>query len=282
MSYPYFFISRENVSDNTIFITGKNYNHLVRVLRVKSGDKVEISDNEAKRYITEVAEIKKEKAILLIKKVRNITKSYPMLTLFLSILKKDAMELAIQKTAEIGIDEIVPVFSGRVVVNIDKNKIGSRISRWNEIAAGASKQCRRDFLCRVFNAVKINSLNTSLFDIFFIPVENNFFSKDCISIGEIADFFKSRKDRFKNGIRKDKYAVRSEEDKPKSKNGLKKIGYLIGPEGGFEDKELEILIKKGAVPVNFGKNILRAETASIYFLSVLDYLFKTLNIYQCY
>jgi 16S rRNA (uracil1498-N3)-methyltransferase len=50
---------------------------------------------------------------------------------------------------------------------------------------------------------------------------------------------------------------------------------LIGPEGGFDEKEIEMLSGKGSILINFGKNILRAETASIYFLSILDYLIKS-------
>ena len=56
---------------------------------------------------------------------------------------------------------------------------------------------------------------------------------------------------------------------------MQKIAYIIGPEGGFDQNEVSLLAKKGAVAVTFGKNILRSETAAIYFLSVLDYLIKT-------
>ncbi|MBM3712776.1 MAG: 16S rRNA (uracil(1498)-N(3))-methyltransferase [Actinobacteria bacterium] len=279
MSCPYFFINKENIVDNSIFISGNDYNHLVRVLRTKTGDTVEVSDNESRRYSASVAEIRKEKAVLLINEIRNISRSYPQITLFLCILKKDTMEYAIQKTAEIGIDEIAPVFSRRVVVELGSSKIEGRISRWQNIAEAASKQCMRDFECRVLDAVKINAVNPSLFDIFFIPLESKILNKDHISLAELDYFLKSSRDKCENESGEDKGAAGGKKDKYKYriKKDLKKIGYIIGPEGGFEDNEVEMLLKKGAVPINFGKNILRSETASIYFLSVLDYIFKTLN-----
>jgi len=304
MNSPYFFINKENVVDNSIIISGSNYNHLVRVLRLRAGDAVEVSDNESKRYRTSVAEIRKKEAVLVVKEIGNLKKSFPQITLFLCILKKDAMEYAIQKTVEIGIDEIVPVFSDRVVVELDRDKIKSKILRWQNIAESASKQCRRDFICRVKDAVKINWIEPALSDIFFIPVERELFSREGISLVKLDDFLKSAEDRFGDKAwkeeagqeeagkgkaekeeagkdRKDKYAKRHHQEEYKYKNergngkNLRKISYVIGPEGGFENNEVDMLVKKGAVPVNFGKNILRSETASVYFLSVLDYIFKT-------
>jgi 16S rRNA (uracil1498-N3)-methyltransferase len=262
MSYPYFFISKKNIIDNSIFVSGEDFIHLAKVLRAKVGDIVEVSDNESKRYKASITEIRKEMAVLCIKEVKDISKNYPQISLFIGILKKEAMEISIQKTAEIGIDEIIPVFSSRVVIELDKDKIDSRISRWQHIATGASKQCKRDYICKVSDAVKVSSINPSLFDLFFITVENPFFNKSYISLDKLSDFLRNKKDEYKN----------------KSEKDFRKLGYIIGPEGGFENSEIEILIQRGAIPINFGKNILRSETASIYFLSILDYLFKTVDV----
>jgi len=157
------------------------------------------------------------------------------------------MELAIQKTAEIGIESIIPVFSGRVI--LEKEKIKNKVLRWQLIAEQASKQCKSDFICKVLAPVNITEIEPSAYETFFIPYENS-------SI--------ENKDNF-NAI--DKYVFTNKKSK-----GM--VAYLIGPEGGFEEKEIELLSKKGSILINFGNNILRAETASIYFLSILDYLFK--------
>jgi 16S rRNA (uracil1498-N3)-methyltransferase len=262
MSHTYFFISKKNIVDNSIFISGEDFIHLAKVLRAKVGNVVEVSDSESKRYKASITEISKERAVLCVKEVNDIAKNYPQISLFISILKKEAMEISIQKTAEIGIDEIIPVFSSRVVIELGKDKIDSRVSRWQHIAIGASKQCKRDFICKVSDVVKVSSINPSLFDLFFIPVENPFFNKDYVSLDKLSDFLRNKKDEYKN----------------KNEKNFRKLGYIIGPEGGFENSEIEMLLQKGAIPINFGKNILRSETASIYFLSILDYLFKTVDV----
>ena len=155
------------------------------------------------------------------------------------------MELAIQKTAEIGIESIIPVFSERVI--LDKEKIKNKVLRWQLIAEQASKQCKRDFICKVLPPVNFAEIDPSAYETFFIPYESP-------SI--------ENKDNF-NAI--EKYVFTNKKNKGR-------IAYLIGPEGGFDEKEIEMLAKKGSILVNFGSNILRAETASIYFLSILDYL----------
>jgi 16S rRNA (uracil1498-N3)-methyltransferase len=247
MTYPYFFTSSDNIKENSIVITGNDFNHLVNVLRVRVGDYVEISDNKRYRYMAEVTSIGKSEAGLKINKKIEIFRSKHGIVLFQCILKREAMELAIQKTAEIGIESIIPVFSERVI--LDKEKIKNKVLRWQLIAEQASKQCKSDFICKVLPTVNFAEIDPSAYETFFIPYE----------IPNIEN-----KDNF-NAIEKYVFA---------SKKNKSRIAYLIGPEGGFDEKEIEMLSGKGSILVNFGSNILKAETASIYFLSILDYLIK--------
>lgn len=247
MTYPYFFTNGDNIKENSIVITGNDFNHLVNVLRVRAGDYVEISDNNRYRYMAEVTSIGKSEAGLKINKKIEISRSKPGIVLFQCILKREAMEIAIQKTAEIGIESIIPVFSERVI--LDKEKIKNKVLRWQIIAEQASKQCKSDFICKVLPPVNFAEIEPSAYETFFIPYESP-------SI--------ENKDNF-NAI--EKYVFTSKKNKGR-------IAYLIGPEGGFDEKEIEMLSGKGSVLINFGSNILKAETASIYFLSILDYLIK--------
>ena len=125
MTYPYFFTSSDNIKENSIVITGNDFNHLVNVLRVRTGDYVEISDNNRYRYMAEVTSIGKSEVRLKINKKIEIFRSKTGIVLFQCILKREAMELAIQKTAEIGIESIIPVFSERVI--LDKEKIKNKV-----------------------------------------------------------------------------------------------------------------------------------------------------------
>jgi len=245
MTYPYFFTSSDNIKENCIVITGDDFNHLVNVLRVKIGDYVEISDNDRYKYMAELTSMGKSEAMLKINKKIEIIKNKTKILLFQCILKREAMELAIQKTTEIGIDSIVPVFSDRVI--LDEGKIKNKVLRWQLIAEQASKQCKRDFICKVLPPVNIAEIDPLAYGTFFIPFENPSIENK------------------KNFGALEKYILNDTKNKGN-------IAYLIGPEGGFDAKEVKMLSKKGSIPVNFGSNILRAETASIYFLSILDYL----------
>jgi 16S rRNA (uracil1498-N3)-methyltransferase len=247
MTYPYFFTDSDNIKETSIIITGNDFNHLVNVLRVKIGDYVEISDNNRYRYMAEVTSIGKSKVELKINKKIKIIRGKTGIVLYQCILKREAMELAIQKTAEIGVECIIPVFSERVI--LDKEKIKNKVFRWQLIAEQASKQCKSDFICEVQTPVNISEIDICAYETFFIPYENP-------SIKNKSNF---------NAI--EKYIFTNKKSKGR-------IAYLVGPEGGFGQKEIEMLSGKGSILINFGKNILRAETASIYFLSILDYLIE--------
>lgn len=247
MTYPYFFTSSDNIKEDCIVVTGNDFNHLINVLRVRIGDYVEISDNDRYKYVAELAGTRKSEASLKINKKIEIIRDKTEISLFQCVLKREAMELAIQKTTEIGIESIIPVFSDRVI--LDKGKIKNKVDRWQLIAEQASKQCKRDFICKVLPPVNITEINPLSYETFFIPFEN---------------WSVENKNNFKT---LEKYISANKKDK-------NKIAYLIGPEGGFDEKEIGMLSKKGSILISFGKNVLRAETASIYFLSILDFLIK--------
>ncbi len=236
MSYPYFFIGPHSIEGDKIRIESEDRNHLINVLRSKIGDAVYVSDNADNRYETEILDIGKTEAILLIKDKIRIFKKTPRVSLFQCVLKKNSMELVIQKSTEIGVDRIIPVISARVIT--DKKDISGKTSRWQKISDGASKQSKRDYKCEVTPPEEIHDIKVSDFDLFYIPYEES----SC-GIENLTDV-----------------------------KNASSIGYVIGPEGGFETSELDFLRQRGAREINFGKNIYRSETASIYFLSVLDYL----------
>jgi len=238
MSYPFFFINADDIEGNKIKIRGEDLNHLVNVLRGKVGDKVYISDNANYRYETEIIDIKGPEAVLIIKDKEKIARKIPQLTLFQCVLKKNSMEFVIQKSTEIGVDRIIPVISGRVIT--DKKKVAGKVSRWQKISNSASEQSRRDYKCEILPPEDIYSIKVSDYDLFYVPYEEG--------TGRI-------------------------ENLTEVKNALS-VGYVIGPEGGFEVSEINHLKDKGAKEIKFGKNIYRSETAAIYFLSLLDYLTK--------
>ena len=214
---------------------------------------MDLSDNERFRYKAVIKKIKKDSAELQVKEKLGIYRKIPELFLLQCILKKEAMEFSIQKTVEIGVDSIVPVLSERVVAGPSKEKIQKKISRWQQISIAASKQCKRDFICNIGNPIELKKIDVKGYGLFLSPVENDAPIDDC------AHPFLPLKDILEKG----------------SLRKYKSIAYIIGPEGGFSEREKQYLKEKGSKLINFGKNILRSETSSVYFLSILDYLIKT-------
>ncbi len=264
MTIPYFFINKSAITNNKIIIdkSDSNYKHLVTVLRVKKGEKIIFSDNKSFKYFGLIDKIQGNSLEIIINKKIPLVKNIPKISLYQCLIKKEAMELVIQKTAEIGVEDITPVFSKRSVVIINKNEILKKINRWQLIAINASMQCKRDFICNINMPKNINLVDVSSYDIFFILTEEIYFGMNKIKVKKTSGNKNNKNlDIFFNIFNK-------------NFKSIKKVGFITGPEGGFEENEVKDLIRKGAVPFNFTNNILRSETASIYFLSVIDFLFQ--------
>ena len=275
MSHPYFFISRENISGSQIEILGDDLKHLSQVLRAKPGDKVEISDNCSYRYDTEIIEIKKNSAQLKILNKSEIIKSQIEVYLFQCILKRSSMELVIQKAAETGLNAVVPVKSSRIAVSeIKDNK---KLLRWQKIALEASKQSKRNFKCEVLNELNLNDIDPGKFDVFYMPYEEidpeEIKKKNIVvSLKEILEERRKRQKTMsvvsgsEDCLKIDKLNAEREADL--------KIGFIIGPEGGFAESEVQFLAKKGALSLSLGSNILKAETAAIFMSSIIKYILE--------
>ncbi|MDD3520571.1 MAG: RsmE family RNA methyltransferase [Actinomycetota bacterium] len=248
MSNPYFFIDSENISSNEIIIDGDNHNHLTKVLRARIKEKVDISDNKEYRYTAEIFEINKKRTLLKITEKRKITEEKIKISLFQCMLKRSSMELVIQKAAELGIYDIFPVKSKRVVTE-DKSGV-LKTKRWEKIAEEASKQCKRDFILKINGRISFDDIEPLSFDIMYLPYEE----LDKASLKE------------KNVIND----LKDLRDKANLSQNLK-IGFIIGPEGGFEESEVHKLTLKGAKALSLGSNILKAETASIFLSSIIKY-----------
>lgn len=246
MSYPYFFIDDpEQISGDIIYLRGKDNNHLVNVLRAKTKDKVVVSGNRS-IYECKIDRIGSKETRLKIFDVKPVEEKPYSITLFQAVLKKGPMEFVIQKTTEIGVDHIIPVITDRVLA--DPKKTIQKITRWRTIAYEASKQSKRHSVPSVEDLIRINDIDTSLFDIFFIPVEQK--GMDNTALSQLVGILGGP--------------------------SVKRLAYMIGPEGGFEKEEISFLANS-ARTLNLGSNIFRSETASVYFLSLLDYLLKTRN-----
>ena len=229
---PRFFVGTDQISDKNIVITGTDVNHIRNVLRMAPGEEVTVSDGQGMDYFCKIAELTKEEVRL------DIIDSWHS---FVELpAKMDKMELIIQKAVELGVYEIVPVATKRAVVKLDAKKEEKKRLRWQSIAESAAKQAGRALIPQVAPCMNFdkalrmcNGLDAAL-----IPYEKA-------------------------------EGMQHARDQVRALHGKHSIGIFIGPEGGFEESEIEAARGAGAVPITLGHRILRTETAGLTMLSIL-------------
>ena len=223
-----------------IRITGNDVNHIVNVLRMKKDEELWISDKE-KEYHCVIENSGEDEVLLHILYVQE--PDYELqnrIYLFQGLPKADKMELIIQKAVELGAYSVVPVSTRRCVVKLDNKKAEKKVSRWQQIAESAAKQSKRMLIPNVHQVLSFKEAlkYAESMDIRLIPYE------------------------LAKGMQETKEILAAIEQG-------QSIGIFIGPEGGFEEKEVEAAISEGAKPITLGKRILRTETAGLAILSVL-------------
>lgn len=240
---PKFFVPKENIKEDKIIINTEDVSHITRVLRMGEGDTLLLCDGKGYDYNAEITNISAKEIICKILKSRKSnTEPNIEVTLFQGLPKASKMEYIIQKTTELGITKIVPCKMSRCVVKLENVKAESKkIERWQKIAESAAKQSGRGIVPEIAPVADISSAITQLKeqDIAFAPYE----CEDTQSLREVLQSV----------------------DKPL------KIGFIIGPEGGFDMSEIEKLHEAGIKTVTLGKRILRTETAGEAVLAMTMY-----------
>lgn len=237
----HFFVSPEQIGESHICITGNDVNHIKNVLRMKPGEQVLISNGVDKDYHCEIDEVSPEEVTARILSVDEEGTELPAkLYLFQGLPKSDKMELIVQKAVELGVYQVIPVMTKRAVVKLDAKKEEARVKRWNSIAESAAKQSKRIIIPEVTGVMSLSEAFAFAknLDVNLIPFEHA---------------------EGMAGTRKELERV----------GPGKSVGIFIGPEGGFEDSEIEAACEADIRPVTLGKRILRTETAGLAILSIL-------------
>lgn len=219
-------------------VYGKDFNHIKNVLRMKEKDLLLISDGKQSN-LCEIESFGDEFVrVKIVEENYNKTNLPIDIYLFQGIPKSDKMEFIIQKAVELGVHTIIPVQMKRCVVKLDKPD--AKTKRWQAISESAGKQSKRNFIPQVLDAVDFKKATEDIcgLDIALVPYENE------KGIETMINAFK------------------------KIKKGMK-VGLFIGPEGGFEETEINLLKERGAQIISLGKRILRTETATLTALSLL-------------
>lgn len=240
----WFYVEKSQISEDEIRITGSDVNHIKNVLRMEAGEHVVICDREGKDYYCELASLSKDEVIAKINQINDTESELPAkLYLFQGIPKKDKMELIIQKAVELGAYEVIPVSMKRCVAKIeDGKKEQKKLERWQGIAESAAKQSGRGIVPQIHSVMSF---------------------KEAVAYGKELEYCLVPYEQAKN-------IATTVEQVKQACNG-KSIGIFIGPEGGFDEKEIEQIEEAGFHAITLGKRILRTETAGLTILSILMY-----------
>lgn len=239
----HFFVTPNQVNEGAIQILGNDVNHIKNVLRMKVGEELQVSDGNNKRYLCTIEDLSMDSIRLSIQEELSVdTELKSQIYLFQGLPKSDKMELIIQKAVELGVYEIVPVATKRVVVKLDDKKAAKKIERWNSIAEGGAKQSGRNLIPKVTPVMSFKEAlqYADKLDVVLIPYE----------LAEDMQVTKEVVEKIVPG---------------------QSVGIFIGPEGGFEVSEVEEAMKMEAKAITLGKRILRTETAGLTMLSILMY-----------
>ena len=225
--------------DNKFIITGEDMHHLVRVVRLKKGEIIRVSTNDGNNFLCAVSDVTDKELVVDIKEQVASTELPNKIYLFQAVPKGDRMETIIEKCVELGVYEIIPVQMKNCIVKLDDKKKKSKLARYNTIASTAAKQSKRSIIPSVHD---------------FMTFKEAY--EYALALDELLLPFES-----KNGM-KDTFEALDTLEKGKS------IGIFIGPEGGFDASEIQLVQDKCKL-ISLGRRILRTDTAAICTLSML-------------
>ena len=235
-----FYSSSQNISADKIIISDKSQAHHIRdVLRLKIKDRVVIFDEQGNEYISVIENLSPQKIIFKIKEQHNSNPAAKSkITVACAIPKKCKIDDIIDKLTQLSVNRIIPLETARVVVKLDKQKKIARQERWEKIALNASQQSQRHSVPVIDSVKNIEEVifHSRDYDLKIIPT--------------LIDERKSLQEVFK---------------KSHPKNTL----ILIGPEGDFTPKEVNLAKRAGFIPVTLGDLVLRVETAAIAVVSFM-------------
>lgn len=246
----HFFVEPSQISDRSVVITGDDVNHIRNVIRLKPGDEISVSNGaDGREYRCGIEEITETEVACTLRFVKEEDVELPSkVYLFQGLPKGDKMEFIIQKTVELGVYEVIPVAMKRCVVKLDEKKAKAKTARWQGISEAAAKQSKRGV----------------------VP-----------GVREVMGFQEALEYAASMDIKLVPYEMENTLDGARGMAGTRQmigclvpgqsVAVMIGPEGGFEESEIQAAISCGMTPVTLGRRILRTETAGMTVMAWLMY-----------
>ncbi|SMN14552.1 Ribosomal RNA small subunit methyltransferase E [uncultured Candidatus Thioglobus sp.] len=212
---------------NDIFLLDEyGSHHLGKVLRFPQGQDITLFNGDGYNYQATVISVKKRCEVNIVARFENLGESKLTLTLAQGIAKGEKMDFLIQKAVELGVSQIVPIFTQRCVVKLKGEKLKKRTQHWQKIIIGACEQSGRSVVPKLFEPIEFEDF-----------IEQDFGRKFALhhrAKKSLLEFEKTNQ-----------------------------ATIIIGPEGGLSEVEIELAIQNNAKPLLLGSRVLRTETASL-------------------
>lgn len=235
-----YFIKNECINNNKIIVNEYDHKHMKKVMRYKNKDQVVCILSDKKTYIYEIEDIEKG----LLNRLEELNEDHELdvdITLIYGLPKSDKFEFVLQKSTELGVKRVVPFLSKRSIIKTDKNTFEKKRERYEKILKEAAEQSYRNMIPELAPLIKQNELKDYLSDVNLVAYEES--SKQ----GEDSQFYQTLNSQYKS------------------------ITVIVGPEGGFDQSEIDYMKELNIKECSLGKRILRSETAPLYMLSVIGY-----------
>lgn len=246
-----FYVSPENIGSREAWVTGEEYKHLSKVLRLKPGDSLEIFDGQGRGFRCALTKLEEGRAQVVLDSPVEEPRDSPLRACLLQgIPKGEKMEWVVQKTTELGISGLVPLELERCVVRLEnEKKRRDRRERWRKVASEASRQCGRLTVPEISLPIGLKAFLAGIApeDLLLIPWE-----KGGQTVRETLV-----------GLPAEKAAA--------LRQGRGAVYFLVGPEGGLTEGEVEAARAQGGICLTLGPRILRTETAGLALLTLLQY-----------
>lgn len=227
------------IDGQNVLLKDDDIHHLKNVLRIKEGEIIQLVSQNSDLFEAEISLLNPLK-ITILREITNDSELPSSLIIGFALLKGGHDELVLQKCTELGVSEFVPFISERTIIRLGEKEKTKKKERFEKIVLGAASQSKRLIVPKI---EKIYSFKEAL----EVKAEHRYIAFEDLSSE-------------KNNLLSLLEVIKKEE----------KAFFLIGPEGGFSKKEVEVAKEKGFLPISLGKRILRAETASIFISSVFS------------
>ena len=241
-----YFLNEELNVELTYELSKDDSNHIVRIMRKKINDKVYVVFNNEVKYICTIVDNNVDKVLITpYEQVDGSNELPTKITVAIPPLKNDKIEYLIQKLTELGVSNIVLFNSERNIAKIKKDKVDSKLNRWNKIIKEAAEQSKRNIIPDITYVDSLRDLIkfSENYDYKVVAYEKESVNEDNVNLKRLLNSDLNNKD----------------------------VIAVFGSEGGLSEQEIDNLIDGKFDVIGLGKRILRAETAPLYFVSCVAY-----------